>query len=183
MNYLLNIVLGQIPEAIYFALFMIYTKQLKEKKMLFIILMIVEYLLLKHFITFNVWFQVLYTFMTFLILKILYKEKAQVTDIFSFTIASIIVIISSVLMYSIAYFTYRNITICVLLHKILIFIFLFVAKNKLYCIQKMYKKLWNRNDRIKKKIKSTTFRSINIVIFNIVFYIINIGMLLAKILK
>ena len=183
MNYLLNIVLGQIPEAIYFALFMIYTKQLKEKRMLFIILMIVEYLLLKHFIAFNVWFQVLYTFMTFLILKILYKEKAQVTDIFSFTIVSIIVIISSMLMYGIAYFTYRNITICVLLHKILIFIFLFVAKNKLYCIQKMYKKLWNRNDRIKKKIKSTTFRSINIVIFNIVFYIINIGMLLAKILK
>ena len=183
MDYLLNIVLGQIPEAIYFSLFMIYTKQLKEKRMLFIILMIVEYLLLKHFIAFNVWFQVLYTFMTFLILKILYKEKAQVTDIFSFTIVSIIVIISSMLMYGIAYFTYRNITICVLLHKILIFIFLFVAKNKLYCIQKMYKKLWNRNDRIKKKIKSTTFRSINIVIFNIVFYIINIGMLLAKILK
>lgn len=169
--------LGQIPEAIYFALFMIYTKQLKEKRMLFITLMIAEYLLLKHFIAFNVWFQVLYTFMTFLLLKVLYKEKAQVTDIFTFTIASIILITSSASMYGIAYITYKDLVICTILNRILIFALVFIFKDKLNKIQKMYKKFWNRNDKNKNRIKATTFRSINIVIFNIVFYIINIGML------
>ena len=72
-NKMLEVLLGQIPEAIYFALFMIFVKQLKEKSILFIILMIAEYLLLKVFIKYNMWFQILYTFMTFLILKLLYK--------------------------------------------------------------------------------------------------------------
>ena len=47
---LLELMLGQIPEAIYFALFIILTKELKEKRILFIILMIIEYILLKQVI-------------------------------------------------------------------------------------------------------------------------------------
>lgn len=37
---LLEIFLGQIPEAIYFALFMIFAKDLKEKRILYILLMV-----------------------------------------------------------------------------------------------------------------------------------------------
>ena len=59
------------------------------------------------------------------------------------------------------------------------FTFLFIFKDKLNKIQKMYKKLWNRNDKEKNKIKSLTFRSINLVLFNIMFYIINLGMIYA----
>ena len=51
---LLEIFLGQIPEAIYFALFMIFAKDLKEKRILYILLMVIEYLLLKHFIKYNI---------------------------------------------------------------------------------------------------------------------------------
>lgn len=90
---LLEIFLGQIPEAIYFALFMIFAKDLKEKRILYILLMVIEYLLLKHFIKYNIWFQILYTIMQFVILKVLYKEKSQITDIFTFTIASIILVL------------------------------------------------------------------------------------------
>ena len=64
MMNLTQILLGQIPEAIYFALFLIYSKNIKNKRLLFIILMIVEYIILKQFIHFNIWFQVLYTFTT-----------------------------------------------------------------------------------------------------------------------
>lgn len=35
LNYLPEIIFGQIPEAIFFALFMIYTKRLKDKRLLF----------------------------------------------------------------------------------------------------------------------------------------------------
>ena len=180
---MLEILLGYIPEAIYFSLFMIFTKQLKEKRLLYITLMILDYLLLKQFIHFSIYFQIAYTFMSFIILKVLYKEKSQVIDIFTFTIGSIILILTSMIMYVIALNTYNDTIICNVLHKILIFVLLFVFRNKLSKIQSVYKKLWNRNDKVKKKIKTTTFRSLNVIIFNITFYVINIGMVLATLWK
>lgn len=39
------------------------------------------------------------------------------------------------------------------------FSFVLLFRNKLYNIQKLYKKLWNRNDKKPKKIKYTTFRA------------------------
>lgn len=175
----MEIIIGQIPEAVYFALFMILVKQLKEKRLLYIALMIVDYLVLKHFIQFSMYFQVAYTFMAFIILKVLYKEKAQITDIFTFTIGSIILILFSFIcgtLYIANIFSYMT---CTIINRTMMFTFLWVFRNKLCKIQELYKKLWNRNDKIKKKIKSTTFRSINIVAFNSIFYIIHIGMLYA----
>ena len=64
-------------------------------------------------------------------------------------------------------------------NRIIIFTFIFILNKKLYKIQNIYKFLWNRNDRIKKKIKSTTFRALNIVVFNISFVLINLCMLYA----
>ena len=96
---MLEILLGRIPEAIYFALFMIFTKQLKEKRILYITLMVIEYLLLKYFIEYNIWFQIAYTIIQYILLKILYKEKAQITDIFTFTIASGILILFCMILY------------------------------------------------------------------------------------
>lgn len=174
---MLEMLIGQIPEAIYFSLFMIFAKNLKSKRILFTVLMIAEYLLLKQFINFNIWFQVLYTFMTFVILKVLYKEKAQVTDIFTFAIGSTILMIISIASYFIVWKTVNNYYVAVALNRILIILFLILTHNKLYKIQKLYKIFWNRNDKIKKKMKSTTFRAINLVLFNIMFYIINICMI------
>lgn len=179
---MLELILGQIPEAIFFSLFMIYAKELKEKRVLFTTLMVAEYLLLKHFISFNVWFQILYTFITFIILKILYEEKAQVTDIFTFTIASIITILCSIISFIIIMFTLKETIIASILCKALMFLFIFMFRKKLYNITKIYKNIWNRNNN-KTKIKSTTFRSINIILFNIIFYLINLGMLFTSILK
>lgn len=174
---MLELLLGQIPEAIYFSLFMIYTKQLKEKRLLYSALMVIEYILLIKVFPFNVWFQILYTFISFIILKMLYKEKSQITDIFSFAIASIVLIITSASTYLIIYYTLKNITICLIIHKILLFALLFLFRNKLYNIQKLYKKIWNRNFNKTYKIKTTTFRALNVVVFNIMFFIINFGML------
>lgn len=98
---LMELLLGQIPEAIYFALFMIFTKQLKEKRILYILLMIGEYLILKLFFKFNIYFQVSYTVFTYIILKLLYREKSQITDVFTFTISSIVLIIISAFSYTI----------------------------------------------------------------------------------
>lgn len=176
---LLEMLLGQVPEAIYFALFMIFTKKLKEKRVLFTILMIVEYLIIQKLIHFNVWLHIIYTIFVYLILKLLYKEKAQITDIFTFTISSIIVIIIDTLLFIFGSLFIKNYYVLFAIERITIFTILFLLKNKLPKIQNMYKKMWNRNDKEKKIMKSTTFRCINIIIFNLTFYIINITMLYA----
>lgn len=180
---MLELIIGQIPEAIYFALFMIYAKGLKEKRILFTVLMVAEYILLTRFLIYNIWFQILYTFITFLILKVLYKEKAQVTDIFTFTISSVILMILSCITFLIFNIFYKNMLIASLFLKILMILFFIIFYKKLYKIQNLYKKLWNRNDKVKKKIKSITFRCINLIIFNLSFYILNIIMLYCIFLK
>lgn len=171
-----QLLLGQIPEAVYFALFMIFTKQLKEKRISFIILMILEYVFLKYFLVYNVWFQVMYFILSFIIMKILYGDRVQVTDIFTMGIASGGLIIVSSLSYVITYITCKNMIIGAILVKLLAFGGLFIFKNKLPKINNLYKKLWNRG-KVKHKIKSTTFRALNVVIFNISFVIINLGIL------
>lgn len=155
---MLELFLGQIPEAIYFALFMIFTKRLKEKRILFIILMILEYILLTRIIYYNLYFQILYTLISYIILKILYKEKVQITDVFTFMISSIIMIIINVPLYFIIWKTINNFIVYAILAKIILFLLLIIFRNELYNVQKLYKKMWNRNDKIKKKIKTTTLK-------------------------
>ena len=176
---MLQLLLGQIPEAIYFALFMIYTKNLKQKRILYIILMISEYLILKLFFKFNIYFQLSYTIFTYLILKLLYKNKAQIIDVFTFTISSIILIVISAFSYTIISATIGIKLVAYIIKNILMFVFLFIARKRLNKIQKLYKKLWNRNDKVDKKIKTTTFRSINAILFNVMFWVINFGMIYA----
>ena len=174
---ILEIVLGQIPEALFFSLFMIFTKQLKEKRIMFIILMILEYLILQKLIHFDICLQIRYTAFTFIILKLLYKEKSQITDIFTFTIGSILMIVIDMAVYFISSLFTNNFLIIITIDRILLFAILFLLRNKLPKIQNLYKKLWNRNDKKEKKIKSTTFRCINVIIFNVTFYVLNIIML------
>ena len=126
--------------------------------------------------------QVTYTAFTFIILKLLYKDKAQITDIFTFTISSIILIIISFVSYFIVWGTIKNYLIAVIINRLFLIIFLVITHKKLYNIQKLYKKLWNRQDNKKYKIKSTTFRAVNVVVFNLLFFIINLGMIFTFII-
>ena len=186
MNDILLIILEKVCEAIYFSLFLILGKNIKEKRLLFIGIMIFEYLILKYFIKFNIYFQVAYTFMSFINLKVLYKEKAQITDIFLFGAASILLIALSTLTYIPVYLVFKNnvvyfwYVVSLIINRILLFALLYFSRNK---INKIYKKFYSHWNRPKQpgdsKIKSLTLRNISIIIFNLMFYIINIGMLFA----
>ncbi len=173
---ILEVIFGQVPEALYFALFMIFTKKLTTKRTIFVMSAILEYVLLMYAFPYNIWSHILYFVAIYLILKLFYDEKCQVTDIFTLGIASFILIICSVIAYLICGF---NIVISNFVSKIILFSLLFLFRDKLSLIQNLYKKLWNRNDNVKKRIKSTTFRCLNAVIFNLMFYIINLGMIWA----
>lgn len=176
---MLMIILEKVLEAIYFSLFLIYGKKLKEKRILLLIIMIAEYLLLKNFIQYNVLFQVAYTFMSFVNLKVLYKEKSQITDIFLFAAASLILIIisivcSSVVMIAKQVWLYY---VMLIINRILMFTFVIIFRNKIYNIYKKFCNNWNKNKN--NKIKSLTLRNISVIVFNIIFCVINAYMLYA----
>jgi len=174
---LAGLLLGQLPEAIYFALFMILTKQLKTKRILFVVISIIEYIILLYALPFNVWSHILYFILMYLLLKLLYKDKSQITDVFTLGIASIIMILFNFVLYFTLYQLVQNYIVYVVINHILLFMSLYIFRNKLFNIQKIYKLLWNRNDKVKKIMKSTTFRCINLVLFNFMFYFINLAML------
>lgn len=180
---MLEIILGQIPEAIYFALFMIFAKELKTKRTLFVLFMVFEYLALKYFIKFDVLFQLLYTIMTFSNLKVLYKDKAIITDIFVFMGASLLLILLSFISYVpinlLIKDMYVAFYVALTINRIIMFGSLVLLKNRLPKLYKNYRFFWNRHRDKSVKIRSLTLRNISIILFNVMFYIINIGMLVA----
>jgi hypothetical protein len=79
------------------------------------------------------------------------------------------------LSYALIYFTIKQYVVALLISRILMFSFLMIFKNK---IAKMYEKvykLWNKHNH-KGKLKSLTVRNISVILFNLMFYIINIAM-------
>ena len=176
---ILEILLGQLPEALYFALFIIFTKQIKTKRCLFTSLTVTEYILLLNAFRFSIWSHILYFALFFTILKLLYKEKSQITDIFTLGVASLLLMIISAICYWILNAFTVHIVVGNIIQKLVVFTILILLRHKLPNIQNWYKHLWNRNDKIPKFMKSTTFRCINLVIFNIMFYFINIVMIFS----
>ena len=182
MNEIIYQVLVKIAEPVYFSLFLIVGKNIKEKRLLLIAIMIFEYLALKYFIHYNVWFQLAYTFMSFVNLKVLYKEKAQVTDIFLFAAASLVLIISSILCYGLVYVTIHQYVWVILINRPLIFALIYFGKDTIREYYKKFCSLWNRHNN-KNKIRSLTVRNISIIIFNIMFWLINFGMIFSIVLN
>ncbi|MGN1301212.1 MAG: hypothetical protein ACI4U9_01620 [Clostridia bacterium] len=178
MEELILIILEKVVEAIYFSMFLIIGKNIKNKKLLFIGIMVFEYLMLKHFIKYSVYFQLAYTFMSYVNLKVLYKEKAQITDIFLFTAASLLLIAISAASYGIVYITVREYFVALILNRILLFSTLYFARKFIREKYKSFCSLWNRHN-IPNTIKSLTLRNISIITFNLMFWLINLGMLIA----
>lgn len=170
MNFLLETLVVQLPEALFFSIFMILTKKLTRHKLLFITSMCVEYVLLMNAFPYNIYSKVLFFVITYCLLRLLYKNKSQIIDIFTLGIASIIVMIISAIC---SLIFYPNIILVLLSSRLTMIVMLIALRNNLYKIQNLYKKLWNRNDKVKKKMKTTTFRAMNLVIFNVMFYVIN----------
>ena len=180
MNSICLILLEKICEAIYFTLFLIYGKKLQEKRLLLLIIMIIEYLLFKNFIKFNVLFQVCYTFMSFINLKVLYKEKAQITDIFLFASASVILILISAIFAVLVYNNILNYIVALILLRVTTFVLLILNAKNINKVYKAFCKRWNRNKT--SRIKSLTLRNISVIVFNLMFYSINLAMIICNIL-
>lgn len=172
-----RLISAKLLEPIYFSLFLIIGKDLKKKRLLLTLIMIFEYVMLTNIIEFNVWFQFIYTFLSFINLKVLYREKAQITDIFLFAAASIILVLLSIFTYVTALYTYNNYMISLVINRILLFSFIFVFRKQIRKLYKEFCSLWNRHSK-PNKIKSLTLRNISVISFNVMFWVINLCMVI-----
>ena len=166
---LLELFLGKIPEAIFLALFLVFTKNIKEKRTLFTLYVVIEYLLLKLVFSYSSYFHILLAVLIYIGLKVFYKERSQITDVFILVIAYFYLGVTSIICY---YLCFGNVVLAALLNRLILFIPLLCFNYKVSCIQKLYKTQWNRGHS-EAKIKSTTFRSMNLILMYITFVFIH----------
>jgi len=176
MYYLLSVLLGLLPEVLYFTLFLIYTKNIKEKKFKLFLLFAISYILCILVPQMQILFYILLIISFYISLKILYKKKTQIIDVFIISVAYLwLALLSFILIFFVKQDMSNYIWISVI-DRILLFS-IFIFKNKFNKIYKLYCKLWNRNDKEKRFIKSITLRNISLILLNSFIFFLNIAII------
>lgn len=171
MGILISILLGVLPEVLYFTLFLVYTKNIKEKKVKLFFLIALAYVLCIMISQYKIIYYVAFAFIIYLILKILYKEDAQIIDVFIIMYSCFYITLLSYLIYfANNLYTY---IICYIINRFLLFA-IFIFRKYFNEIYKKYYKFWNRNDNIKRPIKSITLRNISLIVINCIIFFMNI---------
>ena len=173
MYYLISVLFGLIPEVLFITLFLSFAKGIKEKRIkLFFIVSIVYFLsmLIQQYKTI---YYVMFIFLLYLSLKLVYKKKTQIIDLFVASIPFMWISILSYLCFLILNKDLSNYYILYIVDRIVLYLPLIFSKhfNKIY---KKYCKLWNRNDKEKRPIKSITLRNISLLIINITIFLMNL---------
>ena len=172
MSYtIINIIAGLLPEVLYFTFFLIYAKNYKEKRMLLFILLLIGYIVLKLIFPFNIYFQISFTLYVPIILRILYKNKFHISDLFVFVYASISLITITLITYPISIIL-NNYLLAYFINRICMFLFIFIIRKKLNKCYKWIIKQWNRNYEQPNKIKAITIRQICVISLNTMIYIL-----------
>lgn len=176
--YTISILLGLIPEVLYFTLFITYTKNIKEKRFKLFVLTGIIYFLCMLVVMYKLVYYIAFVILFYLVLKFLYKQKIQIIDIFVITLSffylSTIAYIFFLLMNDNMDFYYLFYMLDRILLLLLLLFVPFIFKNKLNSIYKIYCKLWNRNDKETRPIKSITLRNISLIAINFIIIIMNI---------
>lgn len=172
MYYILSILFGVIPDVLYFTLFFIFTKNIKEKRIKLFFLVSIFYficLIIKKWILIGYLF---FMVSMYFILKLLYKDKTQIIDVFIIGIAYLWQTILSAILLIFLKRDLSNYYFLYIINLILMFIPFILYKN-FNLFYKKYCKFWNRNDAEKRPIKSITLRNISLILLNSLILILN----------
>lgn len=144
-------------EIFYLTMSMCYVKGIKEKRVLFYVLLLITGILYSLIMRWQLWYYLAYIASIFLIMRFLYKS--HISDLFVFMIFFAWIAITSYIGFAVS----DSIVIGYIVQRILMFgIFIFRGKFKDW--YKIYRQLWNRRDD--KRIKSITLRNISLIFFN-----------------
>jgi hypothetical protein len=172
INFIVSLLLGMLPEVLYFTLFLSFTKNIKTKRFKLFLLLAIGYILLIMVCRYQLIFYLAYIVYSYLVLKLLYKS--EIPDIFIYSAGFLYLTILAFVLYKLFYNYY---VIYYIVDRLLLFIPLIILKDKLHHFYKQYLSLWNRsNDKV--KIKSITLRNISLLTLNILIVIINLILLI-----
>lgn len=173
---LLTIFVGMLPEILYLTKFMEYCKRITEHRIKFFIFMTLAYILCILISQYKTLYYLVFIFLAYFIMKIIYKEKVQIIDIFVFSICLMyLTLISFICAYFIKDDLSNYYTMLIINRVTLIIPFIF--KDKFYILYDKYKKMWNRNDKEKRPIKSITLRNTSLILLNSFIFIINLAVI------
>lgn len=162
-----SLLIGIIPDVIFLSLFIIYAKKIETKKILFFILLLIDYIVTLIILKYQTLFYILFIIIEYIILIILYKEEIQLIDSFVITFPFLVLFLMS----CIYYFLIPNYMLACILEKITILILVFLFKNRINIVYKKYKHFWNRNKEEVRKIKSITLRNISLILMYIFIFL------------
>lgn len=176
MRFLMSFILGMLPEVLYFTLILTRTKSIKEKRILLFLLIAISYCLCILVQNFKILFYILLIVLIYISLKLVYKKKVQIIDVFIISTSYLWVAILSILLLVFLNKDNSNYWLLYSLDRLFLFIPLIFSKqfNKLY---KKYCGLWNRNDKENRPIKSITLRNISLILLNGFIFLLNISII------
>ena len=157
-NFIISLILGILPDVLYY---FIYTKQIKgikSKNLLFFFLLLVTYMLCIIAVRHQFYLYIIQDILVFIIMKLLYKS--HISDMFLVIFIEFYMILLS----TICFMFINNYYFAFIIYRLLMFLPLLFS-NKLRDMYKKYLSLWNRHDN-PKKIKSITLRNVSLVILN-----------------
>lgn len=174
---IMDILFGMIPEVLFFTMYLIYTKNIKENKGKLFALISILYFILILLIPYKLVFYIIFIFGVYGILKILYKNKADKIDIFMFAFGTAYI---SIISYICLIFLDNQLNNYILLYLIdramLAIPFLFRKSfNKIYL---KYRSFWNRRKRNEyneneKRPRAITLRNISVIAINLIIIFMN----------
>ena len=173
MYYVLSVLLGLIPEVLYFTLFISYTKNIKEKRVKLFLLISVAYFVCMLIQQYQLIYYIIFVLLIYLILKLLYKKKTQIIDVFIIGLSYLWITLLSIILFVLLKNDLSNYYMLYIVDRIFLFL-PFLFKSKFNILYKKYCNLWNRNDKEKRPIKSITLRNISLILLNSVIFFLNI---------
>nr|DAV79464.1 MAG TPA: hypothetical protein [Caudoviricetes sp.] len=177
-DFLVSIVLGMLPEILYFTFFIIYTKNIKEKRFKLLGLIALIYFLIIFLVPYKIIFYTIFIFLLYGILKLLYKERADKIDIFVIAFATGYLSVVSYFCFNFFNKDLSNYNMLYVVNRILLFLPFIFRKdfNKIYLKYRMF---WNRDDgkdinkNIKKRPRAISLRNMSLIAINSIIIFMN----------
>lgn len=178
LNITLTILLGALPEALYFAIVVIFAKHITAKRNIFTIMIgyTIVYIISSILLYCNIWFYVLLFASLYGVLRLADKSTEKV-DLFLLTTSATLLALFGYLCYGVQ-LVVGSYAFAYVLNRLCLFWSIVTLAPRLHKWYNVFKNSWNVNPN--SKIKSITLRNIIIVVLNVLIILVNIALLAIK---
>jgi hypothetical protein len=175
LNFIISLLLGILPDILYYYIYIKSIKKINTKNILFFILLCINYILCIILIQHQFYLYIIQDIIIYFIIKKLYSS--QINDVFLVIFLETYMLVLALISFNLI----ENYIVSFVVYRIFLFLPL-IFKNRIINFYENYTKLWNRHN-IPHKIKSITLRNISLVVLNIMIILMYIILLHISIIK